>query len=249
MATTAAAMRPATAPVKAGTGSATETAAAETAARYGTASDSTAREPATCHGATSESTAREPASNRTTSNEAGATREVLAREAAAAVDARSASKAGAGEPASPKARPAKPRPKAKAAEPRAGSDEDASSKPVRAVVAVGRASIRVIAIVAVRAAWRATYVPIPWPNSNTDNHSLCIRIRRTKHANTQQTKNSEISHLGPPSEIHHFLLPVHLRTKASGTSISPEALNRLNPKTAGKLSRCSKVSAALIFAR
>jgi hypothetical protein len=75
-------------------------------------------------------------------------------------------------------------------EPRARADEHTSSEPVRAVVAVRRASVGVVAIVAVSANWRRAHVSVPWTETNPDNHSLCVRVRRTKHANCQQTKNS-----------------------------------------------------------
>jgi hypothetical protein len=85
--------------------------------------------------------------------------------------------------------------------PRARANEYPSSKPIRAIVSVRRAGIRVISIVAVRADRRGTHVPVSRPDSHADYHSLRIRVRSAKHANPQQSRKSQVTHLGPPSEI------------------------------------------------
>jgi hypothetical protein len=78
-----------------------------------------------------------------------------------------------------------------ATEPRSRSDKDAAGKPVRPVVAMRRARIRVIAVVPVRAGRRYP-IAVNWrADSNTDYDSLRMgRNRRRKNANAQQ---SEIS--------------------------------------------------------
>ena len=120
--------------------------AAETAARY-------------C--AAAEPTAHESACNGTASHEAAA-------EAGPAYEARAANEATAIKAASVESTRT-----VEAMEPRAGTDEDAACEPVRAVLAVGRASVGVIAIVSVRADRRGTVVS--WANAYTDHHSLRIR--------------------------------------------------------------------------
>jgi hypothetical protein len=66
--------------------------------------------------------------------------------------------------------------------PRAGADEHAIKKPIWAIVAVRRTSIRVIIVVAVRAYWRRAIV-VTRADANADHHSLCMRERRAKEAN------------------------------------------------------------------
>jgi anti-sigma-K factor RskA len=82
------------------------------------------------------------------------------------------------------AAPVETRTPVKAMKPRAGAYEDATRKVVWSVVTVWRASIRVIAVVAVGA--RRSRTIVGRANSNADNHSL--RLRRNcseKHANCQ----------------------------------------------------------------
>jgi hypothetical protein len=70
--------------------------------------------------------------------------------------------------------------------PGARADKHAVDKVVRAIVAVGRATIRVIPVIAV-AANRSRTV-IGRAHSNADNHSLCVgRNCQCKHANRQQS--------------------------------------------------------------
>jgi hypothetical protein len=69
--------------------------------------------------------------------------------------------------------------------PRAGADEVSADEPVRAVVAVGRTSIRVIIIVAVSAYRSWPPIAVTWADSNADNHSLRVRKGSEKHANAE----------------------------------------------------------------
>jgi hypothetical protein len=70
--------------------------------------------------------------------------------------------------------------------PRAGANENSTHKIVWPVVAVRRASIRVVSIVAVGAYRSGTVVGRA--DSNADNHSLRMRRNRCQeHANCQQT--------------------------------------------------------------
>ena|SRR5438105_4748343 len=74
-----------------------------------------------------------------------------------------------------------------AVEPRSSSDENASDEVVRAVIAVGNASVRVVAIVAISADRSRTY--ICRANTNADNHSLCVGERCRTQTYTEQSKN------------------------------------------------------------
>jgi hypothetical protein len=74
----------------------------------------------------------------------------------------------------------------KAMEPWASADKDTACEVVRTVVAVRRASVRVVAIVAILADRRC--IAVARTDSNADNHSL--RVRRSRgheHANCQKT--------------------------------------------------------------
>ena len=146
----------------------------------------TAIEAAACHGAASESTAPEAASDAPTCREAGST-EVLCRESTAAETA-SANKTGSAKAAS-EATPAEARPKAKSAEPWAGTDEDPSREPIGTVETVGRASVRVIVVVAIRANRCGVDIPVARADSNADYHPLRISERSAKDANRQKTRN------------------------------------------------------------
>ncbi len=53
--------------------------------------------------------------------------------------------------------------------PRARADKDSAGKPVRAIVAVGCASIRIIRVIAVSASWRASH--IARANAHSDTYS------------------------------------------------------------------------------
>lgn len=63
--------------------------------------------------------------------------------------------------------------------PRASADKDATGKPIRAVVAVRRARVRIVSIVTVLADGSFTDIAgIARPDSNADRNSLCTRERR-----------------------------------------------------------------------
>jgi hypothetical protein len=63
-----------------------------------------------------------------------------------------------------------------AMEPWARSDKNSSDEPIGAVVAVGRAAVRIIIIVAISTDWRRPYVR--WSHANADKDSLCVGERR-----------------------------------------------------------------------
>lgn len=70
-------------------------------------------------------------------------------------------------------------PPTEAAEPRAGANKDATNEPIRSVVAIRRASVRVIPVVAISAGRR---IPV-WANPNA-NHDLRLGRRcRWEHQN------------------------------------------------------------------
>ena len=72
--------------------------------------------------------------------------------------------------------------------PRAHANEYAVHKPLRPVISVGRAGIRIVIIVAVSANWWRANVSRPivaGPHSNANNHSLRAGKRRAKEANAK----------------------------------------------------------------
>lgn len=69
--------------------------------------------------------------------------------------------------------------------PRAGSNEHAAYKPVRAVVAIGRARVRIISVVAIRADGSRTDAGINRTNTNA-NGNLGMRGSSGKKQNPQQ---------------------------------------------------------------
>ena len=71
-----------------------------------------------------------------------------------------------------------------AMEPRPGTNEDSAREPAWPIVTVGRASVRVIVVVAVRAHRSRPHVGRAYSDRNTD--SLRMRIRRDHQAETQQ---------------------------------------------------------------
>jgi hypothetical protein len=77
--------------------------------------------------------------------------------------------------------------------PGADADEHAINEPIWAVVAVRRASVGVIIIIAVSANWRWAVVNRA-ANANADYHSLRMRKRRAKEANPEQTGDSQVTH-------------------------------------------------------
>ncbi len=71
--------------------------------------------------------------------------------------------------------------------PRACADKDSASKPVRTIVAVGRASIRIVGVIAVSASWRASHIAWADAHSNAnpdsrphDDRSLRISERHSQ---------------------------------------------------------------------
>jgi hypothetical protein len=77
-----------------------------------------------------------------------------------------------------------------AMEPGASADENAANKPIRPIVAVGRARIGVISIVAISAYGRRADVAVTRADSDADDYSLCMRERRAKQVNSEQAESS-----------------------------------------------------------
>jgi len=74
-------------------------------------------------------------------------------------------------------------------EPRASPDEDAASKPVGTVVAVRRASVRIVSVVSVRACRRYA--------DRTDSNSHCdlrLRVSHWNHQHRQQRNIFQVTH-------------------------------------------------------
>jgi hypothetical protein len=72
--------------------------------------------------------------------------------------------------------------------PRAHANEYAVYKPLRPVIAIGRAGVRVIVIISIGANWRRTNVGrsiVGWPHSDANNNSLRACKRRAKEANAE----------------------------------------------------------------
>jgi hypothetical protein len=85
--------------------------------------------------------------------------------------------------------------KSSPAEPGTRADKDATREPVRTVVTIRRASVRVITVIAVGAnRRRGVTIPITCVNraaeSDPNRDSLGVRERRKQQANGQQTCNS-----------------------------------------------------------
>jgi hypothetical protein len=72
--------------------------------------------------------------------------------------------------------------------PGAGADEDASSEPVRAVVAVGSAGVRIIVVVAVSADWRGAIVGGS-ADTNAEGYALGVGVGGGEKTNGES--NSE----------------------------------------------------------
>lgn len=86
-----------------------------------------------------------------------------------------------------------------AAGPRAGADKDAAGEPAWPIVAIRRARVRVISVVAVGA--HARWTNVSWAaDPHADHNSLCMRIRCANQANAKYCENSQVSHLGALSE-------------------------------------------------
>ena len=99
-------------------------------------------------------------------------------------------------------------------EPRAGANEDPANEPIRSVVAVWRAGVRGISVVAIRANRSTVSVVVSAVSrsakTDANRHSLRVRIPRAKQAHrNQQTSNSsnpEVSHLRTPFRVRNFLI-------------------------------------------
>jgi hypothetical protein len=70
------------------------------------------------------------------------------------------------------------------APPGSGADEDATIEPVRAVIAVGRAGVRIIIVVAISAGWRRSVIHRR-SKSNAESDALGARIRSREETNTE----------------------------------------------------------------
>ena len=77
----------------------------------------------------------------------------------------------------------------KSVEPRSRADEDSTDKPIRAVVAVGRASVRIIIVVAVGANRRRAVVRRPYSYPNE--HALGVRVGSREEADPNHRQESE----------------------------------------------------------
>jgi hypothetical protein len=80
-------------------------------------------------------------------------------------------------------------------EPRAGADKYVACKPIRSVVTIRRARVRVIWIVAIGAYGWWTIVGRA-ADPNADHNPLCVCKRRRTQANAKYGENSQISHMG-----------------------------------------------------
>jgi hypothetical protein len=151
-----------------------------------------------CWCATRESAARcNSAPNGRASCEAGASRETwTARKSRAACEAWTAVEA----------RSAIPTPRMPAVEPRARADEHATDEPIRPVVAVGRAGVRIIIVVAVSANRRACNHGRADAYANY--YALSAGVRSCNCENSEYCDYSECLryrcdfHFGPLSGIH-----------------------------------------------
>jgi hypothetical protein len=83
----------------------------------------------------------------------------------------------------------------KAAEPWASADKDAAGEVTWPVVAVRRAVVRSISIVAVLA--HRGWTNVDWPHSKADHDPLCMCVRRCHQANSKYGKKFYVSHFRP----------------------------------------------------
>ena len=77
----------------------------------------------------------------------------------------------------------KPRAARKTVEPRAGADKNTAGEVTRPVVAVRRARVRIISIVAILA--RRGSSNVGRAGTKADHNSLCVRVRRCNQANAK----------------------------------------------------------------
>src|SRR5258707_2502983 len=68
--------------------------------------------------------------------------------------------------------------------PGAGSDEDAAGEPIRSVESVGRASVRIIVVVAISANWRWAVIG-RGANSDAEGDALGLRVRSGEETNSE----------------------------------------------------------------
>lgn len=167
--------------------------------------------------------------------EAAATAEAAATDVAATMEAATNSAASevggsASDGSGPEARPAeiagvaiKPRPtikarvSIKAMEPRTCSDENSAGEPTRPVVAIRRARIRVIRIVAVGAHRRRTNVG--WiANPNTDHNPLRMCVGCENEAYAKYRKNFQVSHFRLPLKSRKTQLRLNASKNSSRLS-------------------------------
>jgi hypothetical protein len=78
--------------------------------------------------------------------------------------------------------------------PWAGANEYATRKPARSVVAVRRAGIRRVIVIAVIAHWRSAHIAWAHPYSHTD---LRLRVRQRQHQNAYQSQIFQVPHKIP----------------------------------------------------
>ena len=72
-----------------------------------------------------------------------------------------------------------------AVEPRSGANEDPANKPIRSVVAVGRARVRIIVVISVRANRRSTDYHRAHTDSHRNPNRRGLRQGRNQQAKTQ----------------------------------------------------------------
>jgi len=87
-----------------------------------------------------------------------------------------------------------------AAEPRACADEKAAREPARAVVAIRRAGVRVIPVVAVGA--NGSRTDIPRPDAHAHDNALSASVRRQGQGRSKYRENHQIF-----DEMFHFWAP------------------------------------------
>jgi hypothetical protein len=68
-------------------------------------------------------------------------------------------------------------------EPRASAYEDAAGEPARTVIAVGRARVRVIRVVAISA--DGSWSDVAWADSHAHDNPLCMSVRCDRQANAE----------------------------------------------------------------
>src|ERR1700691_2266536 len=92
------------------------------------------------------------------------------------------------------ARSETPTPKARSTEPRTGADEQSTREPIRSVVAIRCASVRVIPVISVIARRRCAKVARSKPHAHTH---LSLRVGQGQHQNTYQSQMFYVSHKFP----------------------------------------------------